>query len=489
MREGSPTQDYPVFEDLCANCFSVVRDCLAFIKRQIDAGHEAPTYRNYPSLLGHEANEFRVLRMEPLTNIPQYTRFLKTGFAPSSELLTDDFQANHEKLLDGVMRDERLKRWLPSVQEEEPLFVRDDRSSVELGVSEMLGHLVERHIHLFGLSEPKYEDFLRVYTPLERGYFQRELPVEYVIPIALTSFGVGRFQVAENVSVASIEHDLNLARLMNPIEGVHPNVVAGASHALIISGHTVSHDQGLAAAAWTPYLGGYPEATVDAFFTAFRLATGVQTGYAQVLCLPIGWATEYHSSLPPVYPVALVRKYPPRFEGPFYGLDEDIPIVFEDGMAEVSNLYKQLTANLNPKLQLAARRLSACYLRDSPEDVVLDATIGLEALLGDGQRGEMTYKLSVRSAALLGAFDATELSLDVARHIKKIYSYRSAIVHGSSSDRSKIVRLANGGTVPTEYRAVNLLSRILRTLLLHPDYLDVTKIDDELLINHPVTGD
>ena len=50
-------------------------------------------------------------------------------------------------------------------------------------------------------------------------------------------------------------------------------------------------------------------------------------------------------------------------------------------------------------LAIAVRRLNLMAMRTADEDCVLDITIGLEALLHDGNQ-EMTHKIALRAAAL-----------------------------------------------------------------------------------------
>jgi hypothetical protein len=71
---------------------------------------------------------------------------------------------------------------------------------------------------------------------------------------------------------------------------------------------------------------------------------------------------------------------------------------------EVRDLFTALTAAKDTgkgnRLQLVIKRLNSCYMREDQEDAILDATIGLEILLSDGETQEVTHKLALRLAAL-----------------------------------------------------------------------------------------
>jgi Apea-like HEPN len=79
-------------------------------------------------------------------------------------------------------------------------------------------------------------------------------------------------------------------------------------------------------------------------------------------------------------------------------------------------------------LDVALDRLNLARRRRSPGDKAIDAGICLEALLGDDSPQELTYKLRLRAALLLGT------TLDERRKIRDdvrdLYDLRSSVVHG-----------------------------------------------------------
>lgn len=69
------------------------------------------------------------------------------------------------------------------------------------------------------------------------------------------------------------------------------------------------------------------------------------------------------------------------------------------------------------------------YEKLAAEDRLIDAWIALEALFsGSGERTEISYRLSVRIAALLGTQGDRQALLT---QMKKSYAVRSKIVHGA----------------------------------------------------------
>jgi hypothetical protein len=86
-------------------------------------------------------------------------------------------------------------------------------------------------------------------------------------------------------------------------------------------------------------------------------------------------------------------------------------------------------------LALALRRLSYQAQRERAEDELLDIMIGAEALyltdLGNEQyRGELRYRLSLRSAMLNDAAPTSLTKQEVFELMKSAYDARSAIAHG-----------------------------------------------------------
>lgn len=87
---------------------------------------------------------------------------------------------------------------------------------------------------------------------------------------------------------------------------------------------------------------------------------------------------------------------------------------------------------------LAARRLGYSYERYRLEDQIVDLIVALEALLSPGNEGELEYRISLRSAYLIG--NGPRLRSEIFRVVKLAYNVRSRIVHGDSNVESQITR-------------------------------------------------
>ena len=110
-------------------------------------------------------------------------------------------------------------------------------------------------------------------------------------------------------------------------------------------------------------------------------------------------------------------------------------------------------------VKLASRRAVRALLRVAEEDEVLDAAIGIEALLlADSDRDAMTHRMAQRAAVVLSV-DGVDPSV-VYRLVKKFYEQRPKIVHGRSWKTMNVV--LEGKTYPVHEVGVVLLRALLR---------------------------
>ena len=170
-------------------------------------------------------------------------------------------------------------------------------------------------------------------------------------------------------------------------------------------------------------------------------------------------------------------------------LNKSFTSLNQGDLEKIKKLYEKLSNNNHKSIPIALKRLNSCMLRHDEEDTVLDATIALEVLLSDDGKTEMTHKLALRIAALSKLDDACkETPKEIFNKVKKIYSYRSGIVHGTKDlTKSRIIRIPNSVELKTVDVAIDILKMVLRVLLCNEQYFDAKKIDEELLLG--VGGD
>jgi hypothetical protein len=92
---------------------------------------------------------------------------------------------------------------------------------------------------------------------------------------------------------------------------------------------------------------------------------------------------------------------------------------------------RRLTAGvpkLNDEFPIAVSRFTSTTERQNPSDRLIDASIGLESLLLQGSNDELSFRLALRGAWLLGQ-SANERS-EIFGQLKKVYDSRSRVIHG-----------------------------------------------------------
>lgn len=120
-------------------------------------------------------------------------------------------------------------------------------------------------------------------------------------------------------------------------------------------------------------------------------------------------------------------------------------------------------------LRLALEKATqAAVERHHPEDRLLDAIIGLEALVGGPS--EMTFRVSLAVAWAL-APESAEERREVQKAVRRLYGTRSALVHGSKRRPENLEDAAD--------EALTVLLRVLRVLLRdRPELVAMTTADE-----------
>jgi hypothetical protein len=95
---------------------------------------------------------------------------------------------------------------------------------------------------------------------------------------------------------------------------------------------------------------------------------------------------------------------------------------------------KLIFGGLEPSMEMACSRLADAETRTRPQDRLVDAVIGMEALLLAGlgkedRKGELKFRFSLHYATLFGTPEERHRAFRVAKHL---YDLRSVVAHGSS---------------------------------------------------------
>lgn len=485
----------PKRPDIYESLKSAVSDGLEIVRKVEAEDRPIDTYEFYPDMSYYDPG------------FPRFS-FARKGQGPKDyKSLFRDYVGLFEEFLfkAGTLH---LSKDIPSWQEFRELARNDEHLKRYWGPSELfmklavelpgtgdiyeahtvfgaIKSLLDRYIHMTKQTECKEELFKPIYLEWEHAIFDQELRFDILVPIIRVKFAFDRLQLAGGVSIERMSDDIQLSRgkRRSSSMSAHDDVIIAATHALVLKNWVIANGETYdERVATLGDVAAYSKAItlIDKFFAAVRAVAGVETGYCQVLARRMGWADHWEADLTPLSMMS-VRAYPDQFERIYWG--SDTPELDSDVCSEVGKLYNALAQSSSNKLTLAAKRLNAASLRSEEQDSILDITIGLEALLGDKEKGEITHKLATRMAALCKIEKFKEHTpAEVFGFCKKLYGYRSAVAHGEHEvDKKRVIKLEEEKTVPAVELGIELLRFALRVLSSNPTYLDSHKLDLHLV--------
>ena len=111
--------------------------------------------------------------------------------------------------------------------------------------------------------------------------------------------------------------------------------------------------------------------------------------------------------------------------------------ITDEEMHALAEHAQRIFAISDPAMETACRRLSDAEIRVRPEDQIVDAVIGMEALLlaalgNEDRRSELKYRFSIHYATLFENSSERRRAFKIA---KDLYDLRSTLAHGSDVGR------------------------------------------------------
>ncbi len=348
--------------------------------------------------------------------------------------------------------------------------------------------LVEQYQTVYQNAEFDLVRFLPLYLRWEEEYFADQVPIDVVVPLLMIQAEFDEFRFGTHVVIRRMDTRFQRERatLLHSEHHVHEWAAQAATHAVVIEGRSLSRAKRFS-------LTGYPwevedsEAVpitlVERVLASIRIATGFNTGYAQVLIHYRYVNSEHSDSFQPDIHGIPVRRYPVSFD--HWGWLRPTPIITVSQAEDAAHLFGPLEqVPESSTLAIAARRINDCYLRDRKDDAILDAVIAFETLLSDDEHQELTHKLALRVAAILKREPNPPKSpVEAFSEIKRIYAYRSKLVHGKSKEVGKYLAKYFGGDANRPLAAaLDYLRFVMRFLLQNEKYRNPAEIDRHLLI-------
>lgn len=447
--------------------------------RQAETGKtHVGTHKNWPELQKHEENGLPWITArypdpknygDAIGGLYSAMFALGTGEPPLDFSKEQSFLA----LVEYAKANPRLRQYL--------VFDPEDFDLGTTRLQSLVGDVLDCYIHRNNTTDVDRSKLLPIYVPIEKHLFAATLPVVVVVPILFLKFDFSQLQISKSISVEKLSDEFHIARAWRPFGGDSNSLVeSAATHGLFIHDLSMENENWLKAGRIEMDPESYPIEQIDTFFAAIRIVTGYPTGYAQMVSVPVEWTDSYEADIAPLSGPRL-EKYPPFFKRGYW--KAEVPTVSSIEAEQVKQVFDGLQQAFGTKhaqrVRLAMNRLNLSSTRTADEDGIIDSIIAMEALLSDGIQ-EMAYKVAMRLAALYKTFDRPR-AMQVFTEMKRIYGFRSKVVHGSADlDKDREIKRGEEKVLAID-AALEHLRNAFAVLIKNPVLLDPKKIDAFLL--------
>lgn len=333
-------------------------------------------------------------------------------------------------------------------------------------------------IHSNSFDEKIFKETIR---PFFNKIFSETLKLNVAVPILMIHFDKEIIPINENVQIRKMtEKELLSSYKVGPYSDTYEVfAVSCATHILELMNYSLPN---VPMFSWfaLDHKEAYPLEEINKWFVAFRIITKLETGYGQVLSYPVGWGCRA-GNLMEVHGDKILNFNYKIITNSMW--NKPLPTVNSEQLKSVSLLYNFLIKTSNNSMNIAVRRLNLSYLRESDEDAIIDLVIAIEALVCNNDHGEITHKVSTRTALILSTLpDCQYTTIEVYSIVKKLYDFRSKVVHGSAKiDNSKLIKIKANITKDPISVATELLQNLILAISKKPEFLETAKIDSFFL--------
>lgn len=343
-----------------------------------------------------------------------------------------------------------------------------------------LSNFVDSYIHSYSL-EFEQSNFEREYELYVNSIISKKLNFDIIVPILYISFDFENFDINESIGIIKMDNKTQLSRNIQAsyTTSTHKTVIGAATHAFILRNWSIDNikSENISEILNDVMAYSQPINVIEKLFAILRLISQAETGYCQIISRPTNSKRIFKTDLSDMY-VVTERKYPDKFEN--YGWLKEVKLITSLELSQFATIFKKL--NDIPKYEFATKKLNSASLRKNDEDSILDITSALESLLTNDSKSEITYRLSIRASQLckIKSFNNFK-AREVYELCKKIYDYRSAVIHGEVKriEKTKKITLENTEDLEIIKISFDLLRHCL-LVLLESSIDDIKAIDDIL---------
>lgn len=341
-----------------------------------------------------------------------------------------------------------------------------------------LSHLTDTYIHRYGYE---FNEIFceQLFEKIYRSIFLEKSPIEIVVPIIFLRFDFNEINLTDSITIRRMDENFQKARNYRTsyTNSAHPVVVGAASHAIVLKFWDITNnkyeEREKALYEFSAYKSS--QQTIDMLFAAIRIATGHETGYCQIIAKPYNWEFNPTADLEKIYVVS-ERNYPIHFEN--FGWLKEKEVLTSKHAERIKDVYSKIVAL--PMFELAIRRLNSACNRITEDDSIIDITIALESILTSDTKTEIGYRLATRAALLCKLEPFNNLSSELIFEMcKKIYDFRSTVVHGSIKKKKviKTIKVTPEKEIEIVRYGIDFLAHIITVIAKRPEIKSVKDID------------
>ncbi|WP_053958283.1 HEPN domain-containing protein [Sulfobacillus thermosulfidooxidans] len=177
-------------------------------------------------------------------------------------------------------------------------------------------------------------------------------------------------------------------------------------------------------------------------------------------------------------PMVAGRVVHPPYRGP-YG-NSGNAMWDNEQEADLHRIYSALGhLERDSRLRIALRWYNKAADQSEVKDRLLSAWIGLEALYGGGDKGEIVHKLSLRAAFYLSKYATGFPNVnETFQTLKNLYEFRSSVVHGDT--RQKRNQLGDAADRAMEILRLTLRAALIKKEQFPPADKLANKLDEDI---------
>lgn len=361
--------------------------------------------------------------------------------------------------------------------------------NIKYAIANFLSDIISRYMNCYKVDDSSKDEIINRLIAMKMiRYFEDNLPIKICIPICFITFESDSIELVPHIYIKKIPYSFQKSRVKacHFESHIEENASCCATHMLVLDNYNIPNKDLDSVNNVTRNASSFPLDIIDNFFASVRICTGLSTGYGAIICEPQNWVDNWYADLDPLYGTTYRAINPNSLKDNWLALD--ISPISKTQIKDIINTFIFLSelkidkkhANYR-KLKVSVERLNRCLLREAIDDTALDAIIGIEMLLSGNTQGEITYTISNR-ISLLAYFipECPYSSHEMRLAMRKIYNYRSAIVHGKElKDKETIINIKDS-TFHVKDLAIEFLRYSIIFMINHPEYLDATKLDEEI---------